>query len=96
MRSFRLSQSIAATALFVAMACTPLNAQPATDKASLDTFLLPSHGAMVTLVYVAAGPGPHPAVILLHGFPGNERNLDLAQDIRRASWDVMYFNIAGS
>jgi uncharacterized protein len=35
-------------------------------------------------------------VILLHGFPGNERNLDLAQDIRRAGWDVLYFNYRGS
>src|SRR6185437_7799863 len=48
------------------------------------------------LVYVAAGAGPHPAVILLHGFPGNERNLDLAQDMRRAGWDVLYFNYRGS
>jgi pimeloyl-ACP methyl ester carboxylesterase len=35
-------------------------------------------------------------VILLHGFPGNERNLDLAQDMRRAGWDVLYFNYRGS
>jgi uncharacterized protein len=33
---------------------------------------------------------------LLHGFPGNERNLDLAQDIRRAGWDVLYFDYRGS
>jgi pimeloyl-ACP methyl ester carboxylesterase len=51
---------------------------------------------MNALVYVAAGAGPHPAVILLHGFPGNERNLDLAQDMRRAGWDVLYFNYRGS
>ena len=40
--------------------------------------------------------GPHPVVILLHGFPGNEKNLDLAQDIRRAGWNVLYFNYRGS
>ena len=51
---------------------------------------------MNALVYVAAGAGPHPAVILLHGFPGNERNLDLAQDMRRAGWDVLYFDYRGS
>jgi pimeloyl-ACP methyl ester carboxylesterase len=51
---------------------------------------------MNALVYVAAGTGPHPVVILLHGFPGNERNLDLAQDMRRAGWDVLYFNYRGS
>lgn len=58
---------------------------------------IPSHGALMNaLVYIAAGAGPHPAVILLHGFPGNERNLDLAQDMRRAGWDVLYFNYRGS
>jgi uncharacterized protein len=73
---------------------------PTTDKitpASLVTFQLPSHGAQLNaLVYVAAGPGPHPTVILLHGFPGNERNLDLAQSIRRAGWNVLFFDYRGS
>jgi uncharacterized protein len=70
-----------------------LQAQPA----SMQSFQLPSHGALLNaFVYVAAGPGPHPAVVLLHGFPGNERNLDLAQDIRKAGWDVLYFNYRGS
>jgi predicted alpha/beta-fold hydrolase len=64
-----------------------------TDRASMVTMQIPSHGTLMNaLVYVAAGAGPHPAVILLHGFPGNERNLDLAQDMRRAGWDVLYFN----
>jgi len=67
------------------------------DSASMQTMQIPSHGALMNaLVYVAAGAGPHPVVILLHGFPGNERNLDLAQDMRRAGWDVLYFNYRGS
>jgi dienelactone hydrolase len=72
--------------------------QPDTrPPASMETFQIPSHGALLNaLVYVAAGAGPHRAVILLHGFPGNERNLDLAQDMRRAGWDVLYFNYHGS
>jgi len=66
-------------------------------KASMESMQIPSHGSpMNALVYVAAGAGPHPVVILLHGFPGNERNLDLAQDMRRAGWDVLYFNYRGS
>jgi len=66
-------------------------------RASLEVMQIPSHGALLNaLVYVAAGAGPHPAVILLHGFPGNERNLDLAQDMRRAGWDVLFFNYRGS
>jgi uncharacterized protein len=70
---------------------------PAAYRAAMETMQIPSHGALMNaLVYVAAGAGPHPAVVLLHGFPGNERNLDLAQDIRRAGWDVLYFNYRGS
>lgn len=66
-------------------------------KASMEAMQIPSHGsAMNALVYVAAGAGPHPVVVLLHGFPGNERNLDLAQDMRRAGWDVLYFNYRGA
>ncbi|WEN14254.1 alpha/beta fold hydrolase [Rhodanobacter sp. AS-Z3] len=67
------------------------------DRASMQTMQIPSHGELMNaLVYIAAGAGPHPVVILLHGFPGNERNLDLAQDMRRAGWDVLYFNYRGS
>jgi len=67
------------------------------DRAAMQTMQIPSHGVLLNaLVYIAAGAGPHPAVILLHGFPGNERNLDLAQDMRRAGWDVLYFNYRGA
>ena len=69
----------------------------ALSPASMETFQIPSHGALLNaFVYVAASAGPHPAVVLLHGFPGNERNLDLAQDMRRAGWDVLYFDYRGS
>ena len=48
------------------------------------------------MLYVAAGPGPHGVVVLLHGNPGNERNLDIAQAIRRAGYSVLFFNYRGS
>ncbi len=51
---------------------------------------------MAALAYVAAGKGPHPTVILLHGYPGNEKNLDLAQAIRRAGWNVLFFHYRGA
>jgi pimeloyl-ACP methyl ester carboxylesterase len=77
-----------------------ITTDPAPDKlnpASMHSFQLPSHGSLLNaLVYLAAGAGPHPTVILLHGFPGNEKNLDLAQSIRRAGWNVLYFNYRGS
>mgnify|MGYP000159071116 FL=1 len=65
--------------------------------AAMESFQIPSDGVgLNALMYVAEGQGPHPVVVLLHGFPGNERNLDLAQDIRRAGWNVLYFNYRGS
>ena len=51
---------------------------------------------MFGLVYEAPGAGPHPTVIVLHGFPGNERNLDLAQAIRRAGWNAVFFHYRGA
>jgi pimeloyl-ACP methyl ester carboxylesterase len=48
------------------------------------------------LMYEAAGAGPHKTVVLLHGFPGNEKNLDLAQAMRRDGWNVLYFDYRGS
>jgi len=67
------------------------------QRASMRSFQIPSHGGLLNaFVYVASGPGQHPMVVLLHGFPGNERNLDLAQDIRSVGWDVLYFDYRGS
>jgi len=35
-------------------------------------------------------------LLLLHGFPGNEQNLDLAQAARRAGWDVLTLHYRGT
>ncbi len=64
---------------------------------SMDSFAIDSHGSRLNaLIYRAAGEGPHPVALFLHGFPGNEKNLDLAQAVRRAGWDAIYFNYRGS
>jgi uncharacterized protein len=56
-----------------------------------------SHGSRLNgFFYLAQGGAPHPTVILLHGFPGNERNLDIAQSLRRAGMNVLYFDYRGS
>ena len=48
----------------------------ARPRASMEAFEIPSHGAQLNaFVYVAAGAGPHPAIVLLHGFPFNERGI---------------------
>lgn len=66
------------------------------QPASMDELAIPSHGSRMNgLVYLAAGAGPHPVVIFLHGYPGNEKNLDLAQAVRRAGFDAVYFDYRG-
>jgi pimeloyl-ACP methyl ester carboxylesterase len=45
---------------------------------------------------LAQGQGPHPTVLLLHGLPGNELNLDMAQAIRRAGWNVFTIHYRGN
>ena len=51
---------------------------------------------MQGFIYKANGRQKHPTLLLLHGFPGNERNLDLAQVVRAYGWNVIYFNYRGS
>lgn len=48
------------------------------------------------VLYVASGAGPHPTALLLHGLPGNEQNIDLAQSMRRAGWNVLTIHYRGS
>lgn len=77
-----------------------LAADPAPDgahPAGMSAFVLPvGDGALNAAMYTAAGAGPHPTLLLLHGFPGNEQNLDLAQAARRAGWNVLTFHYRGS
>ena len=73
---------------------------PAPDKlhpARMDVLHIPSGGVEINgVAYIAAGAGPHPTLVLCHGWPGNEKNLDLAQAVRRAGWNVVTFNYRGS
>jgi uncharacterized protein len=73
---------------------------PAPDAAHpprMEVLHIPSGGVEINgVAYLAAGAGPHPTVVLLHGLPGNEKNLDLAQAIRRAGWNCVTFNYRGS
>ena len=68
-----------------------------TNPPLLSDVVFENQGARLNgIIYEAQGPGPHPTVVLLHGFPGNERNLDLAQAIRRARWNVVFFHYRGA
>jgi pimeloyl-ACP methyl ester carboxylesterase len=69
----------------------------AARPAKMTVLHIPSHGVLINgLVYQPSGPGPHPTLIICHGLPGNEKNLDLAQAVRRAGWIVVTFNYRGS
>ena len=58
---------------------------------------VPSGNALIAgFIYKANGARKHPTVLLLHGYPGNERNLDLAQVVRAHGWNVIYFDYRGS
>jgi pimeloyl-ACP methyl ester carboxylesterase len=59
--------------------------------------VITSHGSNLTgLFLLAAGTEPHGTVILLHGFPGYEQNMDLAQAMRRDGWNVLAMHYRGS
>lgn len=65
--------------------------------ARMEVLSIPTGGVRINgVAYLAAGPGPHPTLILAHGWPGNEKNLDLAQAVRRAGWNAITFNYRGS
>ncbi|MGI5127994.1 alpha/beta hydrolase family protein [Pseudonocardia sp. CA-107938] len=48
------------------------------------------------VLHLPAGPGPHPVVLVLHGFPGFERNFDLAHYLRRSGYATLVFHYRGS
>src|SRR6516162_2821516 len=61
------------------------------NPATMTELAIPSHGGtIIGVVYIGEGAGPHPTVVLLHGFPGYEQSLDLAESMRRAGWNVIF------
>jgi len=69
----------------------------AAHPAAMVVLHIPSHGMLINgLVYQPSGAGPHPTLVICHGLPGNEKNLDLAQAVRRAGWNAVTFNYRGS
>jgi pimeloyl-ACP methyl ester carboxylesterase len=78
----------------------PVFTDPPVDiahPAAMTVLHIPSHGVLINgLIYQPSGPGPHPTLIICHGLPGNEKNLDLAQAVRRAGWNAVSFNYRGS
>jgi pimeloyl-ACP methyl ester carboxylesterase len=105
----RIAKLIAAASLLLPLSATRTRAQnapaaittdPPRDKdfpAAMEAPDIISHNTRLNAVfYLASGAGPHPVVLLLHGFPGNEQNMDLAYAIRRAGWNVLVPHYRGS
>lgn len=68
-----------------------------TYQSSMMPAMFESFGCKIMgTMFLAAGEGPHPVIILLHGFPGNEANYDLAQVFRRQGFNVFVFHYRGS
>ena len=105
MKSFTAAIGASLIAACAAAPEVPATASRFADPASIDA-VFPPGLAEVSFesggdrlnghIYLANGAGPHPAVILLHGFPGNEKNLDLAQALRRDGFNVLFFHYRGA
>jgi pimeloyl-ACP methyl ester carboxylesterase len=67
------------------------------SPASIVELTIVSNGdRMSGLAYLAAGKAPHPTILILHGYPGNEKNLDVAQAMRSKGWNVVFFHYRGA
>lgn len=51
---------------------------------------------MTAILFTARGKGPHPTVLLLHGYPGYENNFDLAHAFQREGYSVVTFHYRGA
>src|ERR1041384_7380376 len=87
-----------------ALAAAPLSAQvpraigadPPRDSAHparMEVLHIPSGGVKINgVAYLASGAGRHPTFVFFHGLPGNEKNFDLLQAVRRAGWNAITIN----
>jgi len=68
----------------------------ATEDEGLTGVTFDSDGhRLVGVLYLARGAEPKPTVLLLHGCPGLEKNLDLAVRLRQAGWNSLLFHYRG-
>jgi uncharacterized protein len=65
--------------------------------ARMEVLHIPSGGVKINgVAYLASGAGVHPTFVFFHGLPGNEKNLDVAQAVRRDGWNAITVNYRGS
>lgn len=99
--------NISAAAVFACGALLPAQQVPraiytdpprdSAHPARMEVLHIPSGGVKLNgVAYLASGAGTHPTFVFFHGLPGNEKNLDLAQAVRRAGWNAITVNYRGS
>lgn len=108
MSKFGFIAGAALAGSFLLSGCTGLPASEVQQSVTTASFDEANPPALVELnfeskgkrlnghIYLANGAGPHPTFVLLHGFPGNERNLDLAQSLRADGFNVLFFHYRGA
>ncbi len=97
----QIAASLIATGLTASAAASPVThdpdiVDPQFPPATVELTIDSGGSQMAGHMYLANGPGPHPVVVMFHGFPGNEKNLDVAQALRRAGFNTLFFNHRGA
>ncbi len=69
---------------------------PKTPSQNVETIIDSDGSRLMGMFLLASGAELHRTVILLHGFPGYEQNMDLAQALRRDGWNVLAMHYRGA
>jgi acetyl esterase/lipase len=92
--------AIASSSLAAQQAPRAIFTDPPRDSAHparMEVLHIPTGGVKINgLAYLASGAGLHPTFVFFHGLPGNEKNLDIAQAVRRDGWNAITVNYRGS
>jgi acetyl esterase/lipase len=98
--SFVIAVAIASSSLAAQQLPRAIYTDPPRDSAHparMEVLHIPSGGVKINgVAYLASGAGVHPTFVLFHGLPGNEKNLDIAQAVRRDGWNAITVNYRGS
>jgi len=66
------------------------------SEPGLEGIIITSAGnRLLGALYRAAGEGPHPTALVLHGIPGLEKNADIAYALRDVGWNALVFHYRG-
>jgi dipeptidyl aminopeptidase/acylaminoacyl peptidase len=82
------------------MSFDPISEDPEVNSeypSKLTNLYINSEGSkLLGRFFLTHGEGLHPTILLLHGMPGIEINIDLARILCRAGWNVLVFHYRGA